>query len=238
MAMIIRWIGQAIIYAGMALWLGHFANRPVYTHLPPDQALIKLAGSGDKRVEALRIADIFRARVVDAGHDHFIFEMTGRTDKLDAFIELMRPLGLVDVSRTTFLNNFNVTNVAVLFSIPSTFHRTPLTIALPDVRFLSSPLSGNANSSRSRSISISIRFTIRSSSYSSTVRSARTTAEALVTIRTPSSSIDTLRSSANCVINIGAAALSNSSSKRLMRRQPPWALPCQWLAPSASEAVH
>jgi acetolactate synthase-1/3 small subunit len=65
-----------------------------------DLALIKLAGSGEKRVEALRIADIFRARVVDAGHDHFIFEMTGRTDKLDAFIELMRPLGLVDVSRT------------------------------------------------------------------------------------------------------------------------------------------
>ena len=65
-----------------------------------DLALIKLVGSGEKRVEALRIADIFRARVVDAGHDHFIFEMTGRTDKLDAFIELMRPLGLIDVSRT------------------------------------------------------------------------------------------------------------------------------------------
>ena len=65
-----------------------------------DLALIKVAGSGEKRVEALRIADIFRARVVDAGHDHFVFEMTGRTDKLDAFINLMRPLGLVDVSRT------------------------------------------------------------------------------------------------------------------------------------------
>ncbi|MDH3472081.1 MAG: acetolactate synthase small subunit [Rhodospirillales bacterium] len=65
-----------------------------------DLALIKVAGAGEKRVEALRIADIFRARVVDAGHDHFIFEMTGRTDKLDTFIELMRPLGLVDVSRT------------------------------------------------------------------------------------------------------------------------------------------
>ncbi len=65
-----------------------------------DLALIKVAGSGEKRVEALRIADVFRARVVDAGHDHFIFEMTGRTDKLNAFIELMRPLGLVDVSRT------------------------------------------------------------------------------------------------------------------------------------------
>jgi len=43
MAGIIRWVGQAIVYAGMALWLGHFANRPVYTHLPPEQALIKLS---------------------------------------------------------------------------------------------------------------------------------------------------------------------------------------------------
>ncbi len=65
-----------------------------------DLALIKVASSGEKRVEALRIADIFRARVVDAGHDHFIFEMTGRTDKIDAFIDLMHPLGLVDISRT------------------------------------------------------------------------------------------------------------------------------------------
>ena len=65
-----------------------------------DLALIKVAGAGEKRVEALRIADIFRARVVDAGHDHFVFEMTGRTEKLNTFIELMRPLGLVDVSRT------------------------------------------------------------------------------------------------------------------------------------------
>jgi acetolactate synthase-1/3 small subunit len=63
-------------------------------------ALIKVAGTGEKRVESLRIADIFRARVVDSSHEHFTFEMTGRSDKLDMFIELMLPLGLVDVSRT------------------------------------------------------------------------------------------------------------------------------------------
>jgi acetolactate synthase-1/3 small subunit len=63
-------------------------------------ALVKVAGKGNKRVESLRIADIFRANVVDSGHEHFIFEMTGKSDKLDVFIELMRPLGLVDVSRT------------------------------------------------------------------------------------------------------------------------------------------
>jgi acetolactate synthase-1/3 small subunit len=63
-------------------------------------ALIKVCATGEKRVESLRIADIFKARVVDAGHEHFVFEMIGKTDKLDAFIELMNPLGLVDVSRT------------------------------------------------------------------------------------------------------------------------------------------
>ncbi len=63
-------------------------------------ALVKVAGTGEKRVESLRIADIFRARVVDSSHEHFTFEMTGRSDKLNIFVELMQPLGLVDVSRT------------------------------------------------------------------------------------------------------------------------------------------
>jgi acetolactate synthase-1/3 small subunit len=63
-------------------------------------ALIKVAGTGEKRVESLRIADIFRARVVDSTVEHFVFEMTGSTAKLDAFIRLMEPLGMVDASRT------------------------------------------------------------------------------------------------------------------------------------------
>jgi len=63
-------------------------------------ALIKVRGTGEKRVESLRIADVFRARVVDSTIESFVFEMTGSTDKLNAFINLMQPLGLVDVSRT------------------------------------------------------------------------------------------------------------------------------------------
>ncbi len=63
-------------------------------------ALVKVAATGDKRVESLRIADIFRARAVDSTNDSFVFEIVGATDKLDAFIHLMEPLGLVDVSRT------------------------------------------------------------------------------------------------------------------------------------------
>lgn len=69
-------------------------------HVERELALVKVTGTGEKRVEALRIADIFRASVVDSSHDHFTFEMTGKTDKLDVFIDLMRPLGLADVSRT------------------------------------------------------------------------------------------------------------------------------------------
>jgi len=63
-------------------------------------ALIKVVGAGERRVEALRIADIFRARAVDSTNESFVFEIVGATDKLDAFIQLMEPLGLTDVSRT------------------------------------------------------------------------------------------------------------------------------------------
>jgi len=63
-------------------------------------ALVKVVGTGEKRVEALRIADIFRANVVDSTNESFVFEIVGKTDKLNAFINLMEPLGLVDVART------------------------------------------------------------------------------------------------------------------------------------------
>jgi acetolactate synthase I/III small subunit len=63
-------------------------------------ALIKVSGKGEPRVESLRIADIFRARVVDSTNDSFVFELTGASEKLNAFVELMKSLGLVDVSRT------------------------------------------------------------------------------------------------------------------------------------------
>jgi acetolactate synthase-1/3 small subunit len=63
-------------------------------------ALIKVEGTGERRIEALRIADIFRARVVDSTLESFLFEVTGSTEKVDAFIDLMRPLGIADLSRT------------------------------------------------------------------------------------------------------------------------------------------
>lgn len=63
-------------------------------------ALIKVSGTGEKRVEALRLADIFRANVVDSTLESFVFEITGTSEKVDAFAELMRPLGLVEIART------------------------------------------------------------------------------------------------------------------------------------------
>src|SRR6201997_1710930 len=72
--------------------------------LERELALVKVKGSGSDRVEALRIGDIFRARVIDITHESFVFEITGASGKIDNFVELMRPLGLVEVSRTGVLS--------------------------------------------------------------------------------------------------------------------------------------
>jgi acetolactate synthase-1/3 small subunit len=69
-------------------------------HLTRELALIKVVGRGDNRMEVLRLADAFRARVVDATTESFVLEMTGNADKIDAFVALMRPIGLAEVSRT------------------------------------------------------------------------------------------------------------------------------------------
>ncbi len=70
------------------------------THVERELALVKVNGTGDDRVESLRICDIFRARVVDSTNESFVFEISGDSGKIDAFVELMRPLGLSDISRT------------------------------------------------------------------------------------------------------------------------------------------
>jgi acetolactate synthase-1/3 small subunit len=71
-------------------------ERPLEREL----ALVKVAGTGDNRVEALRLADAFRASVIDANTEHFIFEITGRVSKIEQFIAIMKPLGLTEVCRT------------------------------------------------------------------------------------------------------------------------------------------
>ena len=68
-------------------------------HIERELALVKVAGTGEKRVEALRLADIFRARPVDTSTQSFVFEISGSTTKVDQFIELMREVGLVEVAR-------------------------------------------------------------------------------------------------------------------------------------------
>jgi acetolactate synthase-1/3 small subunit len=91
--------------------IGHQLERLVPIHKVTDLtiqggavqrelAMIKVAGKGADREEALRLSDAFRARVVDASTESFVFELTGAVDKINQFIELMRPIGLVEVSRT------------------------------------------------------------------------------------------------------------------------------------------
>jgi acetolactate synthase I/III small subunit len=69
-------------------------------HVERELALVKVAGTGDHRIEALRLAEVYRARVVDATVTSFVFEVTGGRDKIDKFVELMAELGLVEVART------------------------------------------------------------------------------------------------------------------------------------------
>ena len=69
-------------------------------HVERELALVKVAGTGEARVEALRLADVFRAKVVDTTTHSFVFELTGTPDKIDRFVSLMRELGLVEVGRT------------------------------------------------------------------------------------------------------------------------------------------
>tara|TARA_B100000676_G_scaffold121060_1_gene120695 strand:- start:1077 stop:1589 length:513 start_codon:yes stop_codon:yes gene_type:complete len=71
---------------------GPYVNREL--------VLVKVRARGERRVESLRVADIFRARVIDSSNQSFVFELTGSAEKIDAFIKLMKPLGLVEVSRT------------------------------------------------------------------------------------------------------------------------------------------
>jgi acetolactate synthase-1/3 small subunit len=69
-------------------------------HVERELALVKVTGTGDKRIEALRLAEVYRARVVDATTSSFVFEVTGGIEKIDKFVELMNEVGLIEVART------------------------------------------------------------------------------------------------------------------------------------------
>ena len=69
-------------------------------HVQRELALVKVAGKGENRIEAMRLADVYRARVVDASTESFVFEITGAPDKIETFVALMREVGLVEVGRT------------------------------------------------------------------------------------------------------------------------------------------
>ena len=72
--------------------------------LKRELALVKISSTGEHRVEAMRLADIFRARALATTHASFVFEVTGARDKINAFIDLLKPLGLIEVSHTGVLS--------------------------------------------------------------------------------------------------------------------------------------
>ena len=97
--------------ASVILQIKHQLERMVPVHrvidltiesesLERELALIKVSGKGDQRIEALRLAEIFKADVIDASTEHFIFQLTGRSIDIERFIAIMTELGLVEVSRT------------------------------------------------------------------------------------------------------------------------------------------
>jgi acetolactate synthase-1/3 small subunit len=103
--------GQAIIIDQIKAQLERIVSvhKVVDVTLDPagverELALIKVRSAGQNRIEALRVSEIFRAKVIDTTLESFIFELTGASEKIDAFTDLMRPLGLVEVSRTGVLS--------------------------------------------------------------------------------------------------------------------------------------
>ncbi len=94
-------IEQIIAQLEQIIEVRHVRDLTVHgKHVERELALVKVVCLNDKRIEALRIADIFRARVVDSTLESFVFEVTGDAGKIEAFLDLMRPLGMIDVSRT------------------------------------------------------------------------------------------------------------------------------------------
>ena len=69
-------------------------------HVERDLMLIKVTCPSDKRPEVFQLAESFRGRVVDIQHQNVMIEISGTEGKVEAFIELMRPYGILELART------------------------------------------------------------------------------------------------------------------------------------------
>ena len=87
-------VHQVVDLSLRAVELGY--DKPLEREL----ALVKVSATGNKRMESLRLAEAYDAKVADASLDHFIFEMTGRSNKVEQFVQLMSGLGMVEICRT------------------------------------------------------------------------------------------------------------------------------------------
>ena len=100
-ALLGKWKGIFSLFM-LAAFILSSCSKPEPAVTPPVNAksFIKIAASGEQRAEALRLSEVFRARVIDISPQSFVFELTGTPVKIDAFVEMMIPLGLVELSRT------------------------------------------------------------------------------------------------------------------------------------------
>ena len=70
------------------------------TAVKREMALVCVKAKPEHRAEILRIVDIFRCKVVDTGLEHYIIEVSGKEDKLNALINLLKPMGIKKIART------------------------------------------------------------------------------------------------------------------------------------------
>ncbi|MEJ2708543.1 MAG: acetolactate synthase small subunit [Anaerolineales bacterium] len=72
-------------------------NQPAVTR---DLALIKVKATPEQRAEVANLAEIFRAKIVDVASESVIVEITGTEDKIESLLELLRPMGILEMVRT------------------------------------------------------------------------------------------------------------------------------------------
>jgi acetolactate synthase-1/3 small subunit len=65
-----------------------------------DLAMIKVTTGPENRTHIMQIVDVFRARIVDITNTSFIIEITGDEEKIEGFVEVLRPLGITEMART------------------------------------------------------------------------------------------------------------------------------------------
>jgi acetolactate synthase-1/3 small subunit len=65
-----------------------------------DLAMIKVNTNAENRTTIMQVVDVFRARIVDVTNNSFIIEITGDEEKIEGFVDVLRPMGIIEMVRT------------------------------------------------------------------------------------------------------------------------------------------